>query len=294
MNALTKAAQTRLDTAAKTGGRVTLYKGVYDAPLYLRPQGTAETVAGVEVECIGPFSSLKKGHDGPFLVTVEAKDCTFRLPILGFGKGVGVQVIGESSTSRLKFDRCHFQDLETGVLFEAEGGADICALLFEASQFTLCDIGVKVDGSNALDPVVFASWFSDCGIALDFSEGGSNLSVIACGGSYCKTFCLVKAGYQGRLDVTSFEGRGEETFLRVGGEDAGGFGAFTSLTVTANDVRTVRDFAVLNCSGDLRLDAQKAVGLIRVDNRSGTACTVTRTGAAQKLLTVASGKVVWK
>lgn len=293
MNALTLAAQTRLDTAAKNGGRVTLYAGSYDAPLYLRPASGKAFVAGVDVECLGPFDKLKKTHDGPFLVTQEAKDCTFRLPVLGNGKGTGIQVTGRSSASRLTFDRCHFQDLERGISFEAEGGADICAVVVEKCQFTGLPIGIKVAGPNALDPIVFASWFSDCGIAMDFSEGGSNLSVVACGGSYCKEFAVVKAGYQGRLDVASFEGRDTETFLRIGGDDAGGFGAYTALTVTANDVRKVKEFAVLNCSGSINLQAHKASGTVRGENKSDTVCTVSLSGAASKLLQATSGKFAW-
>lgn len=290
-NALTRSAQVKLDAAAKTGGKVTLAKGLYDAPLYLRPQGTAETVEGVEVECTGPFSSLKKGHDGPFLVTVEAKDCTFRLPILGFGKGVGIQVTGMNSTSRLDFTRCHFQDLDRGISLEAgTDGTDICATVVEKCQFTLCDIGLKVDGSNALDPVVLASWFSDCGIALDFRSGGSNAKVIACGGSYCKEFVVIKAGYQASIDVTSFEGSNTETFLRVGGPDAGGFGSFSAVSVTALDVRTVKDFAVLNCSGSVSLQAHKASGLLRGDNKSSAVCGLVLSGATGKLVQAMTGK----
>lgn len=287
-NALTMAAQKRLDAAAKNGGTVTLYAGSYDAPLYLRPIPGQAFVAGVDVVSVGPFSRLKKAHDGPFLVTQEAKDCYFQLPVLGYGKGTGVQVTATGSSSRLTFDRCHFQGLARGVSLEAEGGADISAVVLEKCQFTECDNGFKIAGSNALDPVLFACWFSSCGRAIDLSEGGSNFTVAASGGSYCKEFAVVKAGFQGVLGVTSFEGSGTETFLRIGGDDGGGSGAHTSVVVTANDVRTVKTFADVQCSGDVTLDARKASGVVLLTNKSGKPATLKMSPAAYALKRIVS------
>lgn len=286
-NALTVAAQKRLDKAAKTGGEVTLYAGLYDAPLVLRPIEGQPFVSGVHIKAPGPFSRLKKGHDGPFLVTEEAKDCTFQLPILGFGKGTGVEVRAKSSSSRLRFEGCHFQGLETGISFLAEGGADISVTNLTMCEFNTCGVGVKYVGSNNLDPVLFQSTFSNCGIGMDFREGGSNFEAIACGGSYCKEFAVVRAGWQGRLGVTSFEGSGTETFLRIGGDsDAGGSGAETNVSVSANDVRTVATFAVLNCSGNVSLMAHKAAGSILVRNKSSNPLTARVSPAVDKLKTL--------
>lgn len=286
MNALTAAAQKRLDKAAKSGGDVTLYAGSYDAPLYLRPQGTATFVAGVHVKAPGPFSRLNKAHDGPFLVTQEAKDCSFQLPVLGDGKGTGVEVWAKSSSSRVHFDQCHFQGLDTGIAFLAEGGADISVTSVSRTDFNSCGAGVRYVGSNNLDPVLFQATFSNCGIGMDFRDGGSNFEAIACGGSYCKEFAVVRAGWQGRLGVTSFEGSGTETFCRVGGDDSGGFGSETNVTVTANDVRSVANFAVLNCSGFVELRSHKAAGSILVRNKSGNPLTARVSPAVDKLKTL--------
>lgn len=283
---LTAAAQKRLDAAAKNGGTVTLYAGSYDAPLYLRPSPGQPFVAGVEIVAPGPFSRLKKAHDGPFLVTQEAKDCSFQLPILGFGKGTGVEVRANSSSSRLHFDRCHLQDLDVGIAFLAEGGADISVTSVSRSEFTLCDIGVKYVGSNNLDPVLVQATFSSCGIGIDLREGGSNFEAVACGGSYCKEFCVVKAGFQGKLGVASFEGSSVETFCRIGGDDAGGFGSHTDVKVEANDVRGVLNFAVLNCSGFVGLDARKAAGRILVTNKSADLLTARVSPAVESLKAV--------
>ena len=280
MNLLTNKAQRQLDLAAQRGGRVVLPLGEYDEPLVLQKAG--DFVCGVEVVAYGGFSGLIKAHDGPFLITKEAKDCSFSLPVLG-SSGIGVLVEAQSSSSRLVFDRCHFQGLDDGIVFSAEGGADISVTHVKDSQFTLCDRGVVYEGSNNLDPRLSNVNFSECQVGVDAREGGSNLTAWACGGSYCGTVFWSKAGYQARVDVTSFEGSGVETFLRIGGPDAGGSGSHTSVVVTANDVRTVKTLADIQCSGDVTLDVRKASGQIVLTNKSGKPGTVKLSPAAYAL-----------
>lgn len=292
MNSLTAAAQSRLDAARKAGGKVTLYAGSYDAPLVLQPASGQPFVSGVEVECLGPFSKLVKAHGGPFLVTEEAKDCLFSFPVLGDGTGQGVLVKASSSSSRLDFDRCHFQGLGQGVLLQAEGGADISAVVLEKCQFTDCGQGLKVTGPNALDPVVWASWFSSCGIALDFREGGSNFTVTASGMSHCGEGVVANAGYQGTAGLTSVEDTG--TVFRIGGDDAGGYGAPGVFRLSVQDARGVGVLGDVRCGGTVSLDALKSQGTVRAENKGPATLTVTLGGAAVKLPRSSTGKVVFK
>ena len=282
--------QACVDAAVATEQDVDLRGLSWDKTVYVKPKA-GDNYVTLKITGSARFGSLRYTGTGPAIEFQAGKDCQVdRLCIIGNPQSDGVVFRAPESSSGNLVSQCKFQSFRYGVWFVSTDNADSSVCTVAYSKLESCASGVKMTGPNALDLVTLQTVASSCGIAIDLRDGGSNFQAIACGGSYCNEFVVVKAGFQGKIDVTSFEGKGIETFARIGGDDAGGYGAHTSVSVSAMDVRGVQSFAVVNCSGSVTLQAHKATGVIRGENKSLNTCELALSNAVGKLPQTMIGK----
>lgn len=279
------------EVGLRTHEDVRLSAVTLDSPIVVTPATGENYTEGLKIVGDGVFSSVRYSGTGAFLTIDAAK--RVEIQRVGFlkvgattdGTDVALRFTAKESASSIKVVGCTFQGFGTGLAFDATGGADISVTKVEDCTFTLNGTGLRFSGSNNLDPRILNCNFSSCNTAIDLTKGGSNVRTWAIGGSYCKVFIFINGGYQGIFDVTSFEGSGTETFLKVGGDLAGGSGQPTSLRVTASDVRTVKTLAELQKSGYTELDIQKADprSSILLVNKSSTPAKLVLSPSASKI-----------
>lgn len=295
----TERTQAALDVAARIKDFVVWRDLVIDGPLEWRApigkDGKREPfLQGVGLRGNGDFGGVRFTGNASLDVYEGKRIVLDRATFLAeASERAAVTFHSSASSSSLTAQSAFFQGFKVGMAFVAVGGADISVVAVRDTQFTDCGTAVLVEGPNALDPLFDHVTASGCGRVFDFTKGGAKSSVTGNSGwSGCIEGIVANAGYEGTVSLGSVEDSG--TVFRCGGDDAGGSGAPGSFRLFVQDARAVAVLADLRFGGTAHIDALKAEGVVRVENKGSLTATVVLSGATAKLPRTSTGKVVFK
>lgn len=174
----------------------------------------------------------------------------------------GVKFVCDGSSSQNLLENCKTEGFKVGI--EWIGGGDGCLYKVSNCHTPRCGSGFKWTGSNILSPMILElCTSSQSKRGFDAREGGSGIRYVSCGGSDTEELFVLNGGYLGQ--IVSAETERCKTVLRIGGDDAGGFGQPSGYKFHATDLRDGASF-VVNKAGKVCID---------VDNVKNTPLTIT-------------------